>query len=76
MSRHPCGGGPLGQVLSRGGIPRPGGIIILVGVALGESGAGTERCCVSESLLRRQTTLPESPAGSLGPPACPQYQCR
>ena len=50
VSRHPCGGGPLGQVLSRGGIPGPGGIIILIGVALGESGAWIEPCPVSEVL--------------------------
>lgn len=33
MSRYPCSGGPLGQVLSRGGIPGPRGIIILICVA-------------------------------------------
>lgn len=53
VSRYPSGGGQLGQVLSRGGIPRPGGIIILIGVALGESGTWVESlpasgpCCCS-----------------------------
>lgn len=53
VSRYPCSGDPLGQVLSRGGIPGPGGIIILIRIALGESGAWVEPrpvsgpCCCS-----------------------------
>lgn len=33
MSRHPCSCGPLGQVLSRGGVPGPGRVILLIGKA-------------------------------------------
>lgn len=40
VSRRPCSGGARGRVLSGGGVPGPGGIVLLVGVALGGTGRG------------------------------------
>lgn len=88
VSRHPCSGGPLGQVLSRGGVPGPGGIVLLIGVALGEIGRDLGPVQPHWSLALLQTPLPDPPGVTLGsptswhpdsvPPALPccQYQCR
>lgn len=88
MSRRPCSGGPLGQVLSRGGVPGPGGIVLLIGVALGEIGRDLGPVRPHWSLAMLQSPLPDPPGATLGsptpwhpdsvPPAppCRQYQCR
>lgn len=89
LSRCPCSGGPLGQVLSRGRIPSPGGIVVFICVALGECGGELSLVPSQRSLLLLQTPLPESPGATGTPtpvdptpapdhphPLHPRYQCR
>lgn len=69
VSRCPCSSGPLGQLLSRGRVPGPGGIVLLIGVALGDIGRGLSPVRPRRPLVLLQTPLPESPGESLGPAA-------
>lgn len=68
VSRCPCSGGPLGQVLCRGRVPGPGGVVLLICMALGEFGEGLSPIPSQRSLLLPQTPLPESLGATLGPP--------
>lgn len=59
VSGHPCRGGPLGQVLPRGGVPGPGWIVLLVCIAWGGKGGGESPRPVSGVLA---AAAPEAPA--------------
>ena len=68
VSGHPCSGGPLGQVLPRGGVPGPGWIVLLVCIAWGGKGGGESPDPSQESLpLLLRRPLPGSPGASRGP---------